>query len=225
MIPVSEGAASPPLKRSGFNRPQKRTGRQGGLPSGAASVRLWDFGRQFCLRPIGRRFRCEGVVDRAPCHRVVEDPTKHLRVIALNLLDFNRNGFRQINPQIDGTRLPHRSTSNFANFWNFLFRMTAAIDGNCGGEISLVAAHKIGERADRVKRLRKLLRQRELAQNVLSDKELRDRFGCARPPFVTRKSPFCDAARAPEKRDCRTLFEVRPDGTCEFELPIKNICF
>jgi hypothetical protein len=103
--------------------------------------------------------------------------------------------------------------------------MAAAIDGNYRGEISSVAAHKIGERADRVKRLRKLLRQRELAQNVLSDKELRDRFGCARPPFVTRKSPFCDAVRVPEKRDCRTLFEVRSDGTCEFELPIKNICF
>jgi hypothetical protein len=45
--------------------------------------------------------------DRASHDRVVNDSAQHFRILALNFLDFRRDGPRQVHSQINGTRIPH----------------------------------------------------------------------------------------------------------------------
>jgi hypothetical protein len=47
------------------------------------------------------------IENRASRHRVIDHSTKHLRIGPLNFFHFRRYGFRQIDSQLNGTRIPH----------------------------------------------------------------------------------------------------------------------
>ena len=174
---------------------QEHAGRQGGLPSGVASVRLARLRRQG-RRGANRRSRYQSVVNRAPGHCIEEDATKHFGITFLNLLDLDSNALRQLHPQLDGARLPHRSTSNFRNFLEFIqagLRPEKAAGSR--PQLFSVAACKIGRAERRVKHLRNVFVIMLLGRMMFICNKLRDRFGCTMCACFTHQTVRFDSVK------------------------------